>query len=184
MAAGNRSAKASVVASTSPCADTQPPSAPTGLAQSVKTETSVGLTWQASTDNFGVTGYGVYQNGVRVAQTASPTFTFASLTCGTSYTVAVDAYDGAGNRSTQTTLLASTSACPPPSGTTSLSVALTGSDSNACTAAAPCKTFDRAYRAAAPGQFVGCACRRAGEPSLPMTESATGGPAPCQEAPS
>src|SRR5262245_43590230 len=37
--------------------DTTPPSAPTNLAVASKTSTSVSLTWTASTDNFGVTGY-------------------------------------------------------------------------------------------------------------------------------
>ena len=39
---------------------------------------------------------------------------------------------------------------PPPS----IFVATTGSDGNACSAAAPCRSFDRAYHAAAPGQVV------------------------------
>ena len=33
-------------------------------------------------------------------------------------------------------------------------VATTGSDTNACTKAAPCKSFDRAYRVALPGQVI------------------------------
>lgn len=36
----------------------------------------------------------------------------------------------------------------------SVFIATTGSDSNPCSAAAPCKTFDRAYHVAAPGQVV------------------------------
>jgi hypothetical protein len=36
----------------------------------------------------------------------------------------------------------------------SVFVATTGSDSNPCTRASPCQTFDRAYRAAMPGQVV------------------------------
>ena len=152
-AAGNHSVKAAVVAATSACPDSQPPTAPIGLVQSV-TETSIGISWRPSTDNVGVIGYGVYQNGVRVATTAGTTFTFASLACGTGYTVAVDAYDASGNRSTATTMLASTSACPPPLPSITLSLATSGSDANPCTAALPCRTLDRAYRAAAPGQVV------------------------------
>jgi hypothetical protein len=54
------------------------PSAPTGLAASSVSSTSVTLSWNASTPgaNCSITGYRVYQNGV---QTAAPTGTTASL---------------------------------------------------------------------------------------------------------
>ena len=110
-ASGNRSARSSVVTSTSPCPDTTPPSAPTGLTQTSNTETTIGLDWNAATDNVGVAGYGVYLAGVRVGATGAPGYTLGSLTCGTTYTVGVDAYDAAGSRSAQTTLVAQTRAC-------------------------------------------------------------------------
>jgi chitodextrinase len=113
-AAGNRSAKASVATTTSACpaADTTPPSAPTGLAVSSPTQTSITLSWNASTDNVGVAGYGRYRNGSLVSNATGTSFTFGGLTCGTSYTLAVDAYDAAGNRSAASSLTASTTACP------------------------------------------------------------------------
>lgn len=46
-----------------PTPDTTPPSVPSGLTSSSVTNTSVNLTWNASTDNVGVTGYEVYRNG-------------------------------------------------------------------------------------------------------------------------
>jgi hypothetical protein len=55
---------------------------------------------------------------------------------------------------------ASTSACapappPPPSGGSGdLYLSPSGSDSNSCSQAAPCKTFNRAYSVASPGQTV------------------------------
>jgi chitodextrinase len=111
-AAGNRSAKTSVSASTSACADTTAPSIPTGLAASAATQTSVSLAWSASSDNVGVTGYGVYTNGASSGSTASTSYSVSGLACGTSYTFAVDAYDAAGNRSGKASLTAATSACP------------------------------------------------------------------------
>jgi chitodextrinase len=111
-AAGNRSGRGSLVSSTSPCPDTTPPSAPSGLTQTGATETTVGLGWTASTDNVGVAGYGVYLGGVRVATTSSPGYTFGSLACGSTYTVGVDAYDAAGGRSAQRMLVVTTQACP------------------------------------------------------------------------
>ena len=117
-AAGNRSATTSLTAATAACpADTTPPSAPTGLSVTGQAGTSVSLAWNASTDNVGVAGYGLYRDGTLVGTAPSPSGTFSSLTCGTTYTFAVDAFDAAGNRSAATPLSASTSACPPPGGT-------------------------------------------------------------------
>jgi chitodextrinase len=115
-AAGNRSTRASVSASTSACTtgDTQPPTAPTNLARTASTTSSISVSWSGSTDDVGVAGYGLYRNGASVASTSTLAHTFAGLACGTGYTLAVDAYDAAGNRSGQATLTAATSTCPPP----------------------------------------------------------------------
>ena len=43
-------------------ADTQAPSVPNGLTANAASATEVDLTWQASTDNVGVTGYTIYRN--------------------------------------------------------------------------------------------------------------------------
>ena len=110
-AAGNHSATATVAAITSACPDTVAPSAPTGLTATNVTATSISLAWTASTDNVGVVGYGVYRNGTKVADTTTVQTSLASLSCGTSYTVGVDAVDPAGNRSAITTITVGTSAC-------------------------------------------------------------------------
>jgi parallel beta-helix repeat protein len=123
-AAGNRSAQASVIASTSPCPDMQAPSQPTGLTLTSRTTSSLSFTWAASTDNIGVVGYGVYRAGTRVGTASSATYTVTGLACGTSYTIGVDAYDAAGNRSTQAIATTATSSCPDtqaPSAPTNLS---------------------------------------------------------------
>ena len=62
-AAGNRSTRARVTTSTSACADTQAPTTPTNVAASSRTATSIALSWSPSTDNVGVTGYGLYRGG-------------------------------------------------------------------------------------------------------------------------
>jgi chitodextrinase len=74
--------------------DTQPPSAPTNLTASVSKSTGVKLTWTASTDNVGVTGYRVLRNGVQVVAVAGTSATDKPRK-GT-YTYTVVAYDGAG----------------------------------------------------------------------------------------
>ena len=115
-AVGNHSGKASIAAATSPCTpagDTQAPTVPTGLVAATPTATSISVTWNASSDTVGVSGYGLYRNTTSLGTTATRSYSFDGLTCGTSYTLAVDAYDAAGNRSAKASVSATTSACPP-----------------------------------------------------------------------
>ncbi|GAA4249049.1 hypothetical protein GCM10022255_031430 [Dactylosporangium darangshiense] len=94
--------------------DTTPPSAPTGLASPGATTTSISLSWNASTDDVGVTGYQVFRNGTQVGAPSGTTFTDTGLTAG-SYTYTVKARDAAGNLSPASApLTASTSSTPPP----------------------------------------------------------------------
>jgi chitodextrinase len=112
--AGNHSQKSNVTVSTTPCPDTSPPSTPKSFAASNATQTDLKLTWGASTDDVGVTGYDVFRNGSKVGSAAATSSSQSGLTCGTSYAFAVDAYDAAGNTSSQATLNASTASCPAP----------------------------------------------------------------------
>jgi len=79
--------------------DTEKPSVPTGLAISSKTETTVTLSWNPSTDNVGIEFYQVYKNGNWQAGTADTFFIVTDIDTTLSYTFAVDAYDAAGNGS-------------------------------------------------------------------------------------
>jgi chitodextrinase len=110
-AAGNRSPQAAITASTAACSDVVAPTPPGGVTVSAATATSVSLSWQPSSDNVAVTGYSLYLNGTAVGSTASTSYAFSGLTCGTSYALAVDAYDAAGNHSTKASTSVSTSAC-------------------------------------------------------------------------
>jgi chitodextrinase len=117
-AAGNESTRSSLAVATSPCLDTTPPSAPSGLVGSNVGSTSVTLAWTASVDDQGVTGYQALVDGVQVGAPTGTTYDFTGLACGTSYTLGVDAVDAAGNPSGAATLVISTSVCPdtsPPS---------------------------------------------------------------------
>jgi hypothetical protein len=113
--------------------DTSLPSTPGTLAATSKSETSVSLAWSPSTDNAGVAGYRVYSNGSLVGSTTTTSFAVTGLTCGTNYTFAVEAYDGAGNVSPQAVLSTSTSSCSTSSGTAYYVDGLNGNDTNAGT---------------------------------------------------
>ncbi len=113
-AALNRSGKATISAATNACPDTQAPTTPTGLASTSATQTSISVSWNPSTDNVGVTGYGAYRNSAPAGNPTGTSYSFTALTCGTSYTLAVDAADAAGNRSAQATVTAATAVCPVP----------------------------------------------------------------------
>ena len=110
-AAGNSSPPANMTVTTSACPDSQPPTAPTNVTASTRTTTSIALTWAPATDNVGVAGYGVYNGADLVHTTAGTTGIVSGLTCGTSYTLAVDAFDATGNSSPKTAVMVSTLPC-------------------------------------------------------------------------
>jgi chitinase len=76
--------------------DTTPPSAPTNLAVAGKTSSSVSLSWTASTDNVGVTGYTVTYGSTSTTVTGTSA-TINGLAASTTYTFTVTARDAAGN---------------------------------------------------------------------------------------
>jgi len=113
-AAGNRSAKTTLMVATTACPDSSPPSAPAGLSVSGLTQTGLTLTWNASSDNVGVTGYDVYSQGAKVGSATASSYSLSGLSCGTSYSLGVVAFDAAGNRSGQSSVTTSTNACSAP----------------------------------------------------------------------
>ncbi|MER5649589.1 fibronectin type III domain-containing protein [Streptosporangium sp. NPDC002524] len=94
--------------------DTTAPTVPGGLHTTAVTGTQINVAWTASTDAIGVTGYGIYKDGVKQGgDQVGLSYSFAGLTVGTSYTLEVDARDAAGNRSPKASLVVSTDATPP-----------------------------------------------------------------------
>ena len=79
--------------------DTIAPSTPTNLTASGTTQTSTNLSWTASTDNVGVTGYNVYRGTTLLTTVTGTTYTATGLTASTAYTFTVRARDAAGNLS-------------------------------------------------------------------------------------
>ncbi|WP_412761641.1 fibronectin type III domain-containing protein, partial [Paenibacillus chibensis] len=111
-AAGNVSAASSVLnVKTSVSgggSDTQAPTMPTNLTVTGVTTSSVSLSWTASTDNVGVTGYNVYQGTTQVMTVTGTTATVTGLAAGTAYTFKVAAKDAAGNVSPQSAAVSAT----------------------------------------------------------------------------
>src|SRR5881296_2834941 len=142
-AAGNTSPDSASVSIT--IADTTPPSTPSGLTAAVAGSTGANLSWGASTDNVGVTGYIVRRNGVQVATPATTSFADTGLSAATTYSYTVAARDAAGNISANSTSVSVTTPPPPPSNSASLAW-----DS----VTAPTLSGYRVYFGTAPGTYL------------------------------
>src|SRR5438067_12260751 len=95
-------------------ADTTAPSVPTGLAASGVTGTSLTLSWNASTDDVGVTAYRIYSSGALIASAGSTSLPIGGLIEGSSYVFTVAAFDAAGNVSPPSAAAAVTTPGPAP----------------------------------------------------------------------
>jgi hypothetical protein len=92
------------------------PSAPTmpgNFAASAKTQTTISVHWDPSTDDVGVSGYTLYRNGTSVETTSASTtsYTFSGLSCSTTYDLGVEAFDASSNVSTRAVQTVSTDPC-------------------------------------------------------------------------
>ena len=89
--------------------DSIAPGTPTNVAVASLSNTSINLTWTASTDNVAVVAYDVYVGGVKKYTTTTNNITADSLVTNTTYSFTIKARDLAGNISiTSATLLAAT----------------------------------------------------------------------------
>jgi hypothetical protein len=82
--------------------DTTAPTVPTALTVGTVTSSAVPLSWTASTDAVGVTGYKVRRGGTLVGSPTGTSYTDTSVAAGTIYSYTVSAVDAAGNESAQT----------------------------------------------------------------------------------
>lgn len=110
--------------------DTTAPTAAT-LSASGTTTTSTNLSWSGATDNIGVTGYDVYQNGVFRASTASTSFVANGLTAATAYSFYVIAKDAAGNVSPASNTVNVTTLAPDTTAPTAPTLSASGTTSSA-----------------------------------------------------
>jgi chitodextrinase len=113
--AGNVGTSAPVTVLVDNPVDTSPPTAPADLAASVLGPTAIRLSWTPSMDDVGVDHYAVFRDGIEVATPATPPVDDASLSPGTTYRYAVQAFDAAGNGSSLSNVVDVTTADPPSS---------------------------------------------------------------------
>ena len=97
--------------------DTTPPTTPSALVATASGTSAVNLTWTASTDNVGVSGYRVERcqgagcnNFAQVGTPSGTTFADSGLSAGTSYSYRVRAADAAGNLSAYSNVSSATTA--------------------------------------------------------------------------
>jgi chitodextrinase len=109
--------------------DTTAPTAAT-LSASGTTTTSTNLSWTGATDNIGVTGYDVYQDGVFRASTASTSFVASGLTASTAYSFYVIAKDAAGNVSPASNTVNVTTLAPDTTAPTAPTLSASGTTSS------------------------------------------------------
>jgi chitodextrinase len=105
--------------------DATPPSTPAGLAVTGTSASSIGLQWNAATDNVGVTGYRVYRSGSQIGTTAATTFQDTGLSASTTYAYTVAAYDAAGNVSPASAPVSATTTAAPDTSAPSVPAGLT-----------------------------------------------------------
>ena len=129
-AAGNVSAASAPVSVTTP--DATAPASPANLTAVAVSHALVRLTWDAATDNVGVTGYAVLRDGVPLASPAGTPFEDATVSPSTTYAYTVVALDAAGNASAPAAAgVVTTPAAPdlePPAAPTGLSAVALGGE--------------------------------------------------------
>ncbi|MDX1628405.1 MAG: S8 family serine peptidase [Fulvivirga sp.] len=80
--------------------DTTPPSQVTGLSATAVSTSQIDLTWDAATDDTGVSYYNIYRDGSVVATSTTTSYSDTGLSAGTTYSYQVSAVDAAGNEGT------------------------------------------------------------------------------------
>lgn len=92
---------ATVTVAVTAAVDSTPPTSPTLVSAIAKSFSEVDLTWSASSDNVGVTGYQVLRNGAVAGVVSAGTLSFADtgVAANSTYLYMIKAFDAAGNYS-------------------------------------------------------------------------------------
>src|SRR5437016_14144106 len=110
--------------------DTTPPTAPANLVATVVSSTQINLSWNASTDNVGVSGYSLERcpgstctNFTQISTPSGTSYSNTGLAANTTYRYRVRATDAAGNFSAYSSIASATT--PAPADTTPPAVSIT-----------------------------------------------------------
>jgi chitodextrinase len=98
-AVSNESARSTPASATTESADAEAPSVPQNLSATAVSSSQIDLTWDASTDNVGVTGYNIYRDNVLVDTSPTNAYSDTGLAPATEYEYEISAFDAASNGS-------------------------------------------------------------------------------------
>jgi chitodextrinase len=115
-AAGNFSGHSpAAIVSTPATLDTTAPTVPTGLTATAVSLSQINVSWTASTDNVGVTGYRIVRNGVPLVDVPGNVTSYENrgLQSSTTYIYTVRALDAAGNLSAVSNAASATTLAAP-----------------------------------------------------------------------
>jgi hypothetical protein len=94
--------------------DGESPSIPGNVISAEVTADSIGISWDAATDNIGVSGYRIYVNGGDPIFVTETSVLLAELDPETTYTIQISAVDAAGNESAKSVELTETTSAAGP----------------------------------------------------------------------
>ncbi|MGO4494795.1 discoidin domain-containing protein [Paenibacillus sp. 2RAB27] len=92
--------------------DSTAPSAPSNLTANAASSSQINLSWSASTDNVGVTGYNIYRGATLVGTSTTTSYNDTGLTASTAYSYTVKAKDAATNLSVASNTASATTQAP------------------------------------------------------------------------
>ncbi len=93
--------------------DGVPPSMPGNVVATPVSPSAIDISWAASTDNVGVSGYKLFRDGSQITTvTAGTSYSDIDLSPSTTYTYRVSAYDAANNNSALSEVVAATTTLP------------------------------------------------------------------------
>lgn len=84
--------------------DTEPPTVPQNIQNPYKTADNIYLEWSPATDNFRVTQYHIYQDGILIDSTQTTYFSVQNLVAATNYDFQIYALDKARNHSSPSSI--------------------------------------------------------------------------------
>jgi chitodextrinase len=94
--------------------DATAPTVPANLTAGAPSTNQVNLSWDAATDNVGVTHYIVKRGATTIAQPTTTSFSDNTVAANTTYTYTVQAVDAAGNQSSASNTVTVTTPAPAP----------------------------------------------------------------------